>query len=143
VAIENWIEASGIINTDNEILVQVTSGLFFKSMLLAVWEIHVANQDLLVLADLNSSKDQDQSLASIPTLQYALHKREAHQIKPKCLEYINAISSCPLDDSETIIGDTPKIIWRSLEAIGCFIRANAIARHASSLPPPLSKDVRR
>jgi hypothetical protein len=142
VAIENWIEASGVVNTNNEVLVQVTSGLF-KSMLLTVWEIHVANQDLLVLADLNSSKDQDQSLASIPTLQYALHKREAHQIKPKCLGYINAISNCPLDDSETVIKDNPKIIWQSLEAIRCFIRANAIARQASSLPPSLSKDVRR
>jgi hypothetical protein len=102
----------------------------------------VANQDLLQIADLNSSNDQDKSFASIPTLQYALHEHEIHHIKSKCLEYINTISNCPLDDSETVIGDTPKIIWRSLEAIRCFIRANSIARRASSLPPSLGEYAR-
>lgn len=142
MAIQNWIEASRIVNIDNEILAQVSSGLFLKSMLLMVREIHVENQDVLLLADLNSSNDQDQRFASVPTLQYALHEREVHQVKPKCLEYINAISNCPLDDPETVIGDTPKIIWRSLEAIRRFIRANPTARRASPLPPSLGKSVK-
>jgi hypothetical protein len=141
VAIKNWIEASGIVNIDNEMLVQVSSGLFLKSILLMVREIHVANQDLLLLSDLKSSNDQDRSFASIPTLQYALHEHEVDQVKPKCLEYINAISSCPLEDPETVIGDTPKIILRSLEAIKCFIRANPTARQVRTLPPFLDNYV--
>jgi hypothetical protein len=111
-------------------------------MSLTVQEIHVANQDLLLLADLNSSIDQEKSFVSTPTLQYALHECEVDQVKQKCLQYIISISNNPLDDSEAVIGDTPKIIWRSLEAIRCFIRANPVPRRASSLPPSLGKYVR-
>jgi len=135
MAIKNWIEASGMVNIDNEMLVQVSSGIFLKSILLKVREIHMANQDLLSLSDLKSSNDQDRSFASIPTMQYALHECEVDQVKQKCLEYINAISKCPLEDPETVIGDTPKIIWRSLEAIRCFTRANPTARQARTLTP--------
>src|ERR1700736_5512216 len=102
-----------MVDIDNELLVQVSSGLFPKSMLLKVREIRAPNQDFLLLPDLISSNDQDQTFASISTLQYALHECEVDQVKPKCLEYINAVSNCPLEDPETVIGDTPKIIWKS------------------------------
>ena len=84
-------------------------------MLLMVREIHVENQDVLLLPDLNSSNDQDQNLPLFQLYSTLYTNREVHQVKPKCLEYINAISNCPLDDPETVIGDTPKIIWKSLE----------------------------
>jgi len=132
-AIKSWMDENGIVGIDNEVLVQVSSDLFLKSMMLKVREIRAPNQNSLSMPDLTSSNDQDQKFASIPTLQYALHESEVDQVKPKCLEYINAVSNCPLDDPETVIGDTPKIIWKSLEYIRRFLRANPTARRASYL----------
>lgn len=102
------------------------------SLLLKVREIHVPNQDVFLLPDLNSSNDEDQQYASIPTLPYALHECEVDQVMPKCLEYISAFSSRSLEDAENMIGDTPKIIWKSLEYIRRYLRANLTARRVSN-----------
>lgn len=120
-------------NIDNEGFVQVSAGLFPKSILLKVREICVPNPDFLLLPNLISSNNQDENLAYVPTLQYALHECEVGQVKPKCLEYINAISNCPLEDPEEIIGSTPGITWKALEHIQRFLRKNPAARRASSL----------
>jgi hypothetical protein len=100
--------------------------------MLKVREIPVPNQDVLLLPELNSSSDEDQKYASVPTLQYALHECEVDQVEPKCLEYISAFSDFSLEDADSIIGDTPKIIWKSLEYIRHFLRANPTARRVSS-----------
>jgi hypothetical protein len=139
-AIKSWIDANWIVDMDNEVLVQVSSGLFFKSMILKVHEIRASNQNSLSLPDLTSSNDQDQKFASTPTLQYALHESEVYQVKQTCLEYINAVSNCPLDP-ETIIEDTPKIIWKSLQYIRRYLRKNSAAREASILA--VSLDISR
>jgi hypothetical protein len=131
-AIKSWIKENGIVDTDNEVLVQVSSGLFPKSMLLKVREVHTPNQDVLLLPDLISSNDQDRNYASMPTLQYALHEFEIDQVKLKCLEYILILSNCSLEHAETVIGDTPKIILKSLEYIRCFVVANLAARRVSN-----------
>jgi hypothetical protein len=136
VAIESWIEANWIVDIENEVLVQVSSSQFFKPMTLKVREICASNLDSLSMLDLNSSNDQDQKFASIPTLHYALHESEVDQAKQKCLEYINAASNCPLDNPKTLIGDTPKIIWKSLECIRRW--KNSATREASILAVSLN-----
>lgn len=99
------------------VLVQVSSGQFFKPMTLKVREIRASSQDSLSLPDLTSWNNQGQKFALIPALLYALHESEVDQSKQKCLDYINAAINCPLDDPKTLIGDTPKIVWKSLEYI--------------------------
>ncbi len=117
---------------DKKVSIQVSLDLFIGSIILEAREIRASNQIPVSLPDLISSNDQG---CFIPTLQYALHESEVHQLKQKFLEYINTISSCQLDHDKAVIGDTSKMTWKSLAYIQNFLRTNSLERQAFYLYP--------
>jgi hypothetical protein len=71
-----------------------------------------------------------QSFASVRSLEYGVLKHNVDQLKPRCLEHIQEISS-----RETVIGDPKTLSWKILRAICRFQQADPIARQARTNLP--------
>ncbi len=102
-------------------------------MSFVVREIWLPDPEFLRLPDISSdSQGQMQGYDSIPSLPYAISDYDIDQVKSECLSYINTISKCPLHLLERLDENTPVIVWRSLEAVWCFLRMNRVARQAET-----------
>ena len=124
----------------NDILIQVSFCPVFSSMSFKVREISLANPDFLLIPDLSTdSHDRMQDFASVPSLPYALSDYNIDEVKSECLKYIKSISKCPLHILEDLDENTSAIVWRSLEAVLRFLRANLEARQVGTYISPFMK----
>jgi hypothetical protein len=115
--------------------IQVSSDPFGILMPLPVHEIYSADQDYLLVPDLASeSRDNVQSFATRPSLQYGIYNRPIDNLKQICSEYINGVSKYSIDPADIIPGDTSGIIWKVLEAISRFAQAKPVVKMASTDP---------
>jgi hypothetical protein len=137
-----------VIFTSNHILVNLSSDPFDIPMSLVVHEISFVNQNCLTVSDLAAQpEDESQSFATCSSLPYG-YNNDIKQLQRRCLEYVNAVSKYPLDDVETIVGNTPEIIWEVLRAVSRFDYINPVSKKASttlyylrSVRPVLARDV--
>ena len=133
----NWVAVG------NEIAVKISSGPFLSSMSFFVREIWLLDPAFLRLPDLSSdSHDRMQEYASIPSLPYALSDYVIDAVKSECRRYIDTICKFPLHLLEKVEGNTPVVVWKSLEAIWRFLSISLAARQAYPLFPILSKVIK-
>ena len=111
----------------NGILVELSTGHSHPPLSLLVCEYLPPNQVDLNVSELTlETEDKKPEFVPVTTLQYRVPNFSVDELKPKCLEHIEAISSW-----ENIIGDDESLYWKLLRAICRFQEAD-----------PRSKEVR-